>query len=730
MIEWLKKPRGRSRVRWCSEPLGLDIETSHNHDPEHPICWMVSAQLYFDGEYTLIRRPMGLIKYLQGLIDKLELNEERKLLIVIHNASFDLSYLLPYIQKYLPGGEESSIIADAPHKVKMYSQGGLEFRCTYQLTHKSLATWTKEMRVEHQKKIGLYDYDKILYQDSKLSADQEEYDANDVIGLVESLKSWNEIRGDTVATMPLTQTGYIRREGRKLCNRDRWYRLTYVEKNRLFEESYNGVVSSYAGGYAHNNRHYRNRLIMALIGHRDFRSHYPTQARCNPLPTGRPEVFFDLRWLGYRVRRLKVPTIQDILDLYPEYSTVTRIRLFKAQLKDESITMPFMQYSKLLNNREKMSLLDNGRVMCYEGEAIIYVDNHTLKILAEQYHMKFVIEHVDKYKNGYLPAPLVQLIDRFFKGKSVKKMELKEIIKKCGEMSTEAVIASALLQIEKEGVNGIYGMLATNPIRTEVSYSWETGYREKPQTKSVEELLDEHYSKRSTFLAYQIGCFITALARAELFEYIKAVGYDKALYCDTDSIFYLKDEETERRIEALNKKKHKNAEKLGAFVTLDNGEHVYYDVFEAEPDLIAFKGLHTKCYGAIFKEKGREVFKATIAGVPARHLIGLDEKQKPIYITREEELGGLKREDILKGKKSFDPFKALDSISEGFKFKECTGTTCRYIDDVPHIEYINGHRIETAGGAIITKLEEKEIREASIDEYETIFTEEELDGEI
>ena len=728
-MEWLKKPRGRSRVRWCSEPLGLDIETSHNHDPENPICWMVSCQLFFDGVYTFLRTPGELVEYLKKLIEDYNLGEERKILVIIHNASFDLSYILPYIQKYLPGAEDAQIIADAPHKIKMYSQGGLEFRCTYQLTHKSLATWTQEMNVCHQKKIGLYDYEEILYQDSKLSGDQEEYDKNDVLGLVEAFKSHNDLRGDTTATVPLTQTGYVRRAGRRLCSKDRYYRIHYVLNARLYEESYNGIVCSYAGGYTHNNRHFQGRTIRGTIGHRDFRSHYPTQARVDPLPVGRPQVYYDARWLGYRIRKVKTPTIDDILGLYPEYSTVTRLKLFKAQLRSDDISMPFLQYSKLLNCKEERCLLDNGRVLYFKGSAILYVDNHTLKILKEQYKLSFVVEHVDRYKNGTLAPPLVKLIDQFFAGKSDAKDHLKEVEKEYGEMSMEASIARALLAIEKEGVNAIYGMLATNPLRQEFTYAWETGFREVPQVKSVPEQLDDYYSKYSTFLAYQTGCFITALARAELYEYIKVIGYDKVLYCDTDSIFYLKDAVTEAAIETLNKKKHLNAKKAGAFITNKAGKKVFYDVFEAEPDCIGFKGLHAKCYGVVFEEKEKPVFKATIAGVPARYLVGMD-GEKPIYITREEELAGLTRSDILKGKRDFDAFKALDNIKVGFKFKECTGTTCRYIDDVPHIEYVNGHRIETAGGAIISKLEEKEIRELWIDEYEKIYTEEEINGEI
>ena len=35
--------------------------------------------------------------------------------------------------------------------------------------------------------------------------------------------------------------------------------------------------------------------------------------------------------------------------------------------------------------------------------------------------------------------------------------------------------------------------------------------------------------------------------------------------------------------------------------------------------------------------------------------------------------------------------------------------TCKYIEETPHIETINGHKIETAGGAVIIPLKSKEI---------------------
>ena len=48
--------------------------------------------------------------------------------------------------------------------------------------------------------------------------------------------------------------------------------------------------------------------------------------------------------------------------------------------------------------------------------------------------------------------------------------------------------------------------------------------------------LDEYYKGRNNFLPYQAGCFVTAAARYELYEYIKTIGYENIYYCDTDHL--------------------------------------------------------------------------------------------------------------------------------------------------------------------------------------------------
>jgi hypothetical protein len=235
--------------------------------------------------------------------------------------------------------------------------------------------------------------------------------------------------------------------------------------------------------------------------------------------------------------------------------------------------------------------------------------------------------------------------------------------------------------------------------------------------ETIKEGLDTYYNNRNSFLPYQIGCAVTSLSRFELAEYIgvfpgKGIGYKYVIYSDTDSLFYISNEQTEAAVAALNAEKRKTAHS----VVLDNGKIEFYDEFTEEPDCLAFKGLHSKCYGVV-TDKGLEI---TIAGVPARTITGMDENGKPKYYTREEELAN--------GEK--DPYKALDHLTDDFTFHVNTGVCALYVGAtgyntprVPTIINIDGHEIHTAGGCVIKKLESKAIHDltqpkTSSDNYE------------
>ena len=174
-----------SKVRYLDEPCIIDTETSWNHNEEDPICWITSIQIYFNGKTYLMRKPSELISWLRKQISIYDLGKFRRMLIVIHNQSYDLSYLLPYIQEHLPGKDEHRAVFLDEHKIVNYFQAGLDFRCSFLLTRKSLEKLGEDFNVEHKKQIGLYNYDLIHYQDDFLSMEERKYATYDVVSLYE-----------------------------------------------------------------------------------------------------------------------------------------------------------------------------------------------------------------------------------------------------------------------------------------------------------------------------------------------------------------------------------------------------------------------------------------------------------------------------------------------------------------------------------------------------------------
>jgi len=697
---WIHKKK--SHIRYWYKPIFLDIETSHNHNPAVPKTWITSICCRFNGHTRLFREVEKWIDWMKLLIILYSLNTDDRMVVYIHNASYDLSYLIPYIQRDLPGYENKSGIMDGK-KIIVYQQPPFEFRCTYLLTGKSLEMWGTDFDVEHKKKIGMYDYNQILFPDTPLSDQQQQYIENDVICMEECFAKQLEFTHDNVATIPLTATGYVRRDLRSACNND-YYRNNYFNNSVLNAEAYLFCLNSYAGGYTHNNRFFKSGVQVGPIGHRDFRSHYPSQIRCYPLPFGKAEVYYDCMKSYHRKRHGDI-RIQQILDLHPRFYTITKLLITKCALKNvDECSMPFMQRSKMFQLAENSRMIcDNGRLLkMVRGSFVTYLDNYTLQIISDQYDLEYEVIKVYRFKNKVCPDCIAGVIDTYFAGKTNWKNEVKRCAKEYGEGSLPWLNASIHMMLSKNRLNAIYGCMATNPLKDDYMMDFRADPEEPivhnakfTSLEEIEEGLQVYYGKRNSFLPYQVGCAVTSLARFELYQYIKCIGYDKVLYCDTDSIFYFKDPETESKIEALNKEKNKTA----AYIVSADGKKIYYDVFEAEPDVSHFKGLHSKCYGIV--ENGN--LKITVAGIPARTITGMD-GEKPIYLSREAEMSG----------SITDPVKALDQLKSNFVFTVNTGTTALYRWCTPHKEVIDGHEIDTAGGCIINKLSTKAIKDVDI----------------
>lgn len=661
--------------------ISLDTETSHNHDDKHPIGWVYQWAFTY-GEYLVYgRKPSELMDCFKKIVAVNGLGRfkvwgkedeyiNKRLVVFIHNLSYDYEYLKAWLRQTFPDGEESAI-AVAAHKLIVYETQGIQFRCSFRLTQKSLDSWAKAMNAKNRKLVGAIDYDVIRYQDTELTETDWDYMFMDVLTLEECVNLQMQIHGDDITSIPYTITGYVRRDARKAFKDDAAEKVEF-QKSRLYYDTYMLCRKEFAGALTHGNRFLQGEIVRGTIRHRDFASHYPSQQRYYYAPTGAPTLEFDATTDGNM-------SMQELLELAKDRCFLAAITIENPEVK-KGVTLPYLQTYKFFENKTtKITTIDdNGRILKAQGRSCIVVNEIDLKWLIRQYTFNFHIEKVYTFKKGKFPKYLQKTVDAYFVGKTVLKNKCKKLLKDgFTEDSVEYIEAYRDLMIVKGKLNGIYGMSATDPVRQTYIDSQITGEWEHPKLTEAEikEALTSYYEGKNNFMAYQLGVWTTALARNELLEFVELIGYENFIYADTDSIFYFSTPEIEERIEARNAYFREQCDRTGCFVDVE-GKRVYYNQFELEDeDITSFKFLHSKCYAyTVRKEDGSEEIEVTIAGV-AKH--GRNKN------TRVKELG------------------SLEELKDGKVFTDCGGTSCEYAFHIPEEIVINGHKVEVGCAAII-----------------------------
>lgn len=662
----------------------LDTETSNNHDEENLVGWIYQWCFSYGNQLVYGRKPSQLVEALKKIIKVNGLGTwkvwgkedeyfSKRVVVYVHNLAYDYEYFKMWVKEAFPSAIEK-LIAVGTHKVLVWEIGGLQFRCSYKLSQKSLEAWGRELNIHHRKMVGAIDYDTVRYQDTPLNKDDWHYMFTDVIALDECITTQMAIHNDDIMSIPYTITGYVRRDARAEFKKDKGERPKF-KKTRLYSDTYDMCRKEFAGGLTHGNRFLAGKTIKGKIRHRDFASHYPSQQRFYEAPKSGFILYFN-------AETDKEMSMQDLITLCSKRCILAAITITKLTVK-KGVTLPYAQTYKFIEGRniklkDTNIIDDNGRILKYEGSTCIIVNEYDLKWLIKQYEgIEYRIEKVYTAIRGEFPKYLQKTVDNYFTGKTVLKNKCKKLLKEgFTEDSVEYREAYRDLMIVKGKLNGIYGMSATDPVRVEYEDSIITGeWTKKGMTEQERaEALTDYYNSNSNFMAYQLGVWTTALARNELLEFVELIGYENFLYADTDSIFYISTPEIEKKIEDRNAYFRAECDRRGVYVDVE-GKRVYYNQFEdEEEDIVAFRFLHSKCYAYIVNTEEGEELHTTIAGVAKHGRRGM---------TRVKELG------------------SIDELKHGKQFVDCGGTQCKYIPHQAETVYIDGHLTEIACSAII-----------------------------
>lgn len=563
--------RQKYRVSYIDSICAFDIETSvlprvcdrtGNFGPQAIMyIWMFQADRYF----TIVGRTWEEYAELCRKIDARANDLDAMLVVWDHNLSYEFQFLSGV---QTPG----HVFAVKARKVLRAEFGRLEYRCSYLQTNMSLDAFTHKMDVAHGKLSGQLDYSKIRYPWTALTEKELAYCVNDVRGLVEAISVEMDGDGDNLYTIPMTSTGYVRRD----CKRAMFPLKKWTDKLQPDGELYKLLRDAFWGGDTHANRYYAG-MILEDVHSVDMASAYPAVQLTECFPTTK---FFHER---PSIDRLK-------LNLRMHRAVLCRIVLYDLEIVDKNWGFPYLPRSKCAYISG--GVFDNGRVLQCR-ECVVAMTDVDLEIMRKEYKwtgMRVLELWSSHY--GKLPKKLTEVVYEYYVAKTVLK----------GVLGQELYYAKS-----KNKLNAVFGMTAQKPVREEVSYTeageWLTT---SVPDASLQQALDEN--RRSLFLPYQWAVWTTANTRKRLRYALHAAG-ENGVYCDTDSVKYLGNID----LTALNSELKQLAKKAGAYADDPKGRTHYMGVFEREKDYAEFETWGAKKYATTYKKGGK--ITTTIAGV-------------------------------------------------------------------------------------------------------------------
>lgn len=206
------------RVKYYNIPAAFDIETSSFYQdgiviPENKRAIMYIWMFGIGDLVTYGRTWEEFDVFLQGLNIVLDLHENRRLLVFVHN----LPYEWQFMRKHFDWSTVFFLEDRKPVKARL---GGIEFRCSLKLSGgKSLAKVGKDLQHHKlEKKVGDLDYNLIRSPITPLTEKELGYCEYDIRVVNAYISEKIEQDGD-ITRIPLTNTGYVREYCRKACFR-------------------------------------------------------------------------------------------------------------------------------------------------------------------------------------------------------------------------------------------------------------------------------------------------------------------------------------------------------------------------------------------------------------------------------------------------------------------------------------------------------------------------------
>lgn len=570
----------KHNIKYYNVAAAFDIETT-NYQPLK-VAWMYQWQFCID-KYVIFGRTWEEFRdFILRLIKELGLCENLILVVYVHNLSFEAQFLRGILTQML--SMKLKPFLTGKRKFLKLSVPGIEFRCSYKLSNMSLSKFCENSDgVTYYKLSDTYDYSKIRTCDTELTEEEKAYCYNDVRGLCQCISY--RLKSDDIARIPMTSTGYVRRDMRNAINSDRRVARSYYEQFRhtkLSEDMYSICRRAFRGGDTHANYLWANQVV-ENVKSMDMTSAYPYVMMVEKYPHS--------KWY---------PTTMKLIQSIDQDKTPTvwigLLKLLQPHVK--LFANPYISLSKTVNISEPV--LDNGRIRSAK-ELAIWITNVDWEIIQWTYDYTdayFANLHLARARE--LPDPIKQGVMDYYRPKT----ELKGIEGKEYEYMKS-----------KNNLNSCYGMEVTDIAKDEYVLT-EIGDYVKDESSDLQQRLEKYYSSRNSFTRYEQGIYVPAYCRRNLNNMLRKLGNNK-IYWDTDSNKFIDPEgELEELYYEENKKIIEAAESHGAYAYDKHGNKQYMGVWDYEGMYNKFKTLGAKKYLVeIPNKKGEMEYHSTISGV-------------------------------------------------------------------------------------------------------------------
>ena len=568
-IKNVRRPKGnqgtKTRKSYKDIVCAFDIETTTiANDNAIMYVW----QFQFGNYCTVFGRTWtDFLKFIKTLKARCK---GAYLVAYVHNLSFEFSFL-----KGIYDFTEEEVFCLSGRKVlKAEMMEFLELRCSYYQNNTNLDKLAEQWGKTKKQSGKKFNYRKVRYPWTRLTRKERKYIQADVVALVEAIEGKMSYFDDTLYTIPLTATGYVRREVKRKMKGFNYHQLQELLPDG---EITRRLVEAFRGGNTHANRFYAGKII-ENVSSWDISSAYPSAQVTELFPMG--------AWCEYKDDRLY--TLDKVLELMKVGNAIImEIAFYNIGLRDLNKSLWGNPYLSRHKCTIQGGIYDNGRVL-YADYLSTYLTDIDLKIILNEYQFDDIIfKSIAVSKYGKLPEVLTDYTIELFRQKT--------LLKGIDDKETE-------YRLSKERINSIYGMSVTNPLKDDIKYI--KGEFRRIEADYIERIEKEN---KKAFQSYAWGVWITAHTRYKLEQALNIIG-DTYIYCDTDSVKF----EGNKSIDKLNSEYILKAEESGAYADDSKGKRHYMGVFEKEDTYLRFKTLGAKRYAYEFKNGKKGV---TISGV-------------------------------------------------------------------------------------------------------------------